>query len=338
MALDPKSFQERRIYPDMRYIDDNMILQQDFRNAPIRGPISPTRSSTKLMRQISALGMEDPIFCTTEDVPDHPSNIFADMGLEDIPSDMLDLMSVASDPTATRGAGLDESFLQLNLTCFMQTPSSLLASSNESSFKKNINDQCNKKNVLDAPPKLIEDACVDSGAPRGFSITRDNNATPPPSKRKIGIIHSQSAAYRIKANQCNSANSLLRKDGLFVSSEHNSNKKYVRQNKDPWNASVPSLDVNGVFSCSNHSKLDAKANYSSNCAMHDPLLMEAALALELQQSRGNSFVTRDIIEMAKTQHSVDTSFAQKQATNAAVKSSPPKERRVLPTLSGLFSP
>jgi hypothetical protein len=329
MALDPKSFQERRVYPDMRYIDDNMIHQQDFRNAPIRGPISPTRSSTKLMRQISALGMEDPIFCTTEDVPEHPSNIFADMGLDDVPSDMLDLMSVASDPTATHGAGLDESFLQLNLTCFMQTSSSQI---DERSFKA-PKGHSSKNNMFEAPPQLIEDTSDTSGTARGFSILRDKSVPLPLSKRKIGLIHSQSAAHRIKASQSNQLTSSRMKDGLCVSREHHSFKKPVRQNKDPWNASIPSLDMNGVFSCSNHSsKLDAKADYSSNCAMHDPLLVEAALALQQQHSRG----IKQIVEISNDQHPIEKSLLQKQA--AATYSPPPKERRVLPTLSGLFSP
>ena len=324
MALDPRSFQERKIHPDMRYIYDNMILQQDFQNAPIRGPISPTRSSTKLMRQISALGMEDPIFCTTEEVPEHPSNIFADMGLDDVPSDMLDLMSIASDPTATRGAGLDESFLQINLSCFMQTPSSLL---DESPFKGS-KDQCSKNHSFEAPPQLIEDTSNSSGTARGFSIGRDNCAAMPLSKRKIGIIHSQSAAHRIKANQSNQMSSLRMNDGLFAPSEQQSFKKSVRQSKDQWNASIPSLDVNVVLSCSNHtSKLDNKANYSSNCAMHDPLLVEAALALQKQQIRGS----KQIFEVTENQ-----SFAPKLGT--ATTSSTSKERRVLPTLSGIFPP
>ena len=327
MALDPRSFQERRVYPDMRYIDDSMMQQHDFQTAPIRGPISPTRSSTKLMRQISALGMEDPIFCTTEDVPEHPSNIFADMGLDDVPSDMLDLMSVASDPTATRGAGLDESLLQLNFTCFMETSSSLL----DENSRKTTQERSSKKSLFGSPPQLMEDTSNSSGTAR--AILRENIAPMPLSKRKVGIIHSQSAAHRIKANQCNKTNSLRMKDGLFVSSEHQSFKKSVRQNKDAWNASIPSLDVNGVFSCSSHSaKLDIKADYSSNCAMHDPLLVEAALALQPQQFRGVKQATID----SENHHSKDKALTEKQAV--ILHSGAPKERRLLPTLSGLFSP
>jgi hypothetical protein len=324
MALDHRTFQERKVFPDMRFIDE----QQDFRNAPIRGQISPTRSSTKLMRQISGLGMEDPIFCTTEDVPEHPSNIFADMGLDDVPSDMVDLMSVASDPTATCGDGLDETLLQLNHICFIQTSASLL---NDSSFQK-TQGQDDRRKTFEVPPQLLEDNSNSSRSPRGFSILRDNCAPMPHSKRKLGIIHSQSAAHRIRANRNNPLNSSRMIDELFVSSEHNGSKKLEHQKKDPWNASIPSLDVNGVFSCSNHSsKMDSKADYSSNCAMHDPLLVEAALALQKQQSgRSNR-----IIKMTSYQNVIDEGCPDKKA--AAVHSSTPKERRVLPTLSGIFS-
>jgi hypothetical protein len=96
---------------------------------PIRRTILPSRSQTKLMRQVSALGMEDPVFRTTEQgPPHHPSNIYDDMGVTHLPVDMMDMVSVASDPTAT----LHEGFL--DLTLFQQslattTNSSLLESS-----------------------------------------------------------------------------------------------------------------------------------------------------------------------------------------------------------------
>ena len=314
MALDPKSFIERKHFPDMRYIENSMAQNQDCRHSPIRGPISPSRSSTKLMRQISALGMEDPIFCTTEDVPEHPSNIFDDMGLDDVPSDMLDLMSVASDPTATDGAGLDESFLQLNRVYIM-----------ESSFLESMKKQCNESQ---ATLKLAEDM-----SDRGFSILRDNKGPKHISKRRIGMIHSQSAAHRIQSNQSNRLNSFKRPNDLFVSSDHPiSYGGNECSKKDPWNASMVSVDVNGVLSCSYHSKFDDKANYSSNCAMKDPLLMEAALALERQQSRR---AAASKVELSHTRHSTDPPSL---TPTGGTSSSPPKERRVLPTLSGLFSP
>ena len=59
--------------------------------------IAPSKKNRQLMRQVSALGMEDPVFGTTEDGPQHPSNIFDDMSLGDVPEDMRDLVSIASD-------------------------------------------------------------------------------------------------------------------------------------------------------------------------------------------------------------------------------------------------
>jgi hypothetical protein len=71
--------------------------------------ISPTLSRKNLMRQVSGLGMEDPVFRTSKDdgSPEHPSNIFDDMSFSDVPEDMRDLVSIVSDPTAIRGLGLD---------------------------------------------------------------------------------------------------------------------------------------------------------------------------------------------------------------------------------------
>lgn len=70
--------------------------------------IAPSKKNRQLMRQVSALGMEDPVFGTTEDGPKHPSNIFDDMSLGDVPQDMRDLVSIASDPTADVGGGIDQ--------------------------------------------------------------------------------------------------------------------------------------------------------------------------------------------------------------------------------------
>ena len=71
-----------------------------------RNVIEPTTSNHRLMRQMSALGMEDPVFgATPEDCPRHPSNIFDDMSIHDVPEDMRDMVSIASDPTADERRG-----------------------------------------------------------------------------------------------------------------------------------------------------------------------------------------------------------------------------------------
>jgi hypothetical protein len=99
--------------------------QQQGKNGPMIGPgamhmfrkppvamgdiISASVSRKNLMRQVSGLGMEDPVFRTSKDdgSPEHPSNIFDDMSFSDVPEDMRDLVSIVSDPTAARGVGLD---------------------------------------------------------------------------------------------------------------------------------------------------------------------------------------------------------------------------------------
>ena len=63
--------------------------------------IEPTSQQKQLMRKVSALGMEDPVFGTIDNhlKPLHASCIFDDMDFEDIPEDMKDIIPVASDHT-----------------------------------------------------------------------------------------------------------------------------------------------------------------------------------------------------------------------------------------------
>lgn len=77
--------------------------------------IAPSKESLKLMRRIGALGMEDPVFGTYNRGPSHPSQIFDDMSLGDVPTDMRSLMSVASDPTAEMDNGVDLSLFHSSL-------------------------------------------------------------------------------------------------------------------------------------------------------------------------------------------------------------------------------
>jgi hypothetical protein len=67
----------------------------------VRGVIVVSVRKKQLMRKISALGQEDPVF---GDIPDdmnplHASIIFADMDFADVPEDMRDLLTLASDKT-----------------------------------------------------------------------------------------------------------------------------------------------------------------------------------------------------------------------------------------------
>jgi hypothetical protein len=68
------------------------------------GIIAPTRRQRQLMRQVSGLGLEDPVFgkhLSFDDSFDkkHASFIFDDMDINDIPEDMRDMISLASDRT-----------------------------------------------------------------------------------------------------------------------------------------------------------------------------------------------------------------------------------------------
>lgn len=93
-----------------------------------RSEITASPSARQLMRQVSGLGMEDPVFGTPpppssqsstqgdEQQFFHPSLIFDDMSIGDIPQDMRDLISVASDPTATHDEGIDTFVYQQSLS------------------------------------------------------------------------------------------------------------------------------------------------------------------------------------------------------------------------------
>lgn len=86
--------------------------------------ISPTKSSRRLMRQISGLGMEDPVFGGTTATAmmeetsftstTHMMMMFDDMGFDDLPKDMRDAVSVASDPTAAYSRAVQQHLLALD--------------------------------------------------------------------------------------------------------------------------------------------------------------------------------------------------------------------------------
>ena len=108
-AMDNLEISKRLGYDDV----DCYASPKQKETKPVEKPkerytiISPTKSKKALMRQVSALGMEDPVFQTKEKNPEHPSaNIFDDMGVEDMPKGMEDLLSVASDPTDDQVRGL----------------------------------------------------------------------------------------------------------------------------------------------------------------------------------------------------------------------------------------
>lgn len=74
------------------------------------GVVQPTKEQQQLMRKISALGMYDPVFGNVhKDMikVNHASMIFDDMDLNDVPQDMRDMVTLASDRTDPAGTDRD---------------------------------------------------------------------------------------------------------------------------------------------------------------------------------------------------------------------------------------
>jgi hypothetical protein len=301
------------------------------REVPLRGKINPTRSSARLMRQVSALGMEDPVFRNTKDETDASNNhnIFDDMGFTDLPSDMMDMMSIASDPTAVKGKGLDEAFMEMNLprpNGLRRIPSLVEHSSYDhpdGSFPK------------------MEDTSNSSYTANAFSLVRENSAPSNFSKRKLGIKqtsgqmiggnHGGSLSRRSGTPRHLSASAIHKKPDFLDGNDHpvhmkNSN---CRVNKEQWKGSNPSMNLKEVFTGSRRTVGSGKMDQSSRS--RDTLLAEAAMALEQQ---GQTFVNSSLIEMAKSQRS--NNLSDSIYVTDSVSTDEPKERRVLPTLSGLF--
>ncbi|KAL3921374.1 MAG: hypothetical protein SGILL_002776 [Bacillariaceae sp.] len=71
------------------------------RGTEVRGYVAPSTKQRQLMRKVSGLGMEDPVFSAlaAKQRPKRNPNIFDDMDLDDVPEDMRDMFSVASDGT-----------------------------------------------------------------------------------------------------------------------------------------------------------------------------------------------------------------------------------------------
>ena len=80
--------------------------------------IEPTGQQKQLMRKVSALGLEDPVFGNVDNQlrPRHASMLFDDMDFADVPKDMRDILSVVSDHT-------DE--VVVDKRCFVNQPAKI---------------------------------------------------------------------------------------------------------------------------------------------------------------------------------------------------------------------
>eukprot|EP00536_Pseudo-nitzschia_multiseries_P003221 jgi/Psemu1/301826/fgenesh1_kg.48_\ len=95
--------------PDVPPASSQFTQQKDppgiTRNgSEVRGIIAPSRHQKQMMRQVSGLGLEDPVFggrdfYDTSIKGEHASFFLEDMGIDDLPEDMRDMISLASDRT-----------------------------------------------------------------------------------------------------------------------------------------------------------------------------------------------------------------------------------------------
>lgn len=339
-------------------IEQILNFAQEMMNSPerrgdrkaVQRIISPTKTGTRLMRQISGLGMEDPVFRTNECGPEHPSNIFDDMSVGDIPSDMLDMVSVASDPTAAQGAGLDFAFFQLILE------------STENYFE--AGNRKKRPSLLDATPTSKVE----------FQKSSLLHSTESPTRRMDETSNSASPPIGSSTNETSHLFSKLKSKSETDRPVTTASEKCLRktgprcilnsatrgpQIQKEIHRSLPSIDLEAAYRESEvriSSSVTKEAIYnketgSSNYPSHtmNAMLVEAAHAMEEQ---GSHIVGRKLIEAAKCQHAISSSLrgpiqldggipavgnAVSDANVVDKKAADyPIRRRVMPTLSGLF--
>jgi hypothetical protein len=103
------------------------------------GFIEPTKQQRQLMRKISALGLEDPVFGNIHEElrPRHASNIFEDMDFADVPEDMRDMLSLASDHTDPVGG--EDYILESPVQDWSETKQSAALTSSSRSLRHQTN-------------------------------------------------------------------------------------------------------------------------------------------------------------------------------------------------------
>lgn len=297
----------------------------------IRRVISPTRSKHQLMRQVSALGMEDPVFQTVEDGPAHPSNIFDDMGVQDIASDCRDMVSVASDHTAEKDKGLDMELFHMSL--------------NQTGPKSR------RPSLRDFPESRIESRTLlaqqDSDQTPGMEETDNSESTKQHGSKDSLSLSPMRVVQKVSA----------------VRNSPNRRRSSPRvRKKAPMRHSLTSLDREAVLGASaacslaledvfGASKTKGMLTDSSNCdaSNTDTLLAEAAEAAKAQGASCS-----ELIEIAKHQHTSSLSLMsapvhrERRRSHIKPKQRPPTIKedsknemsaprpRIMPTLSGIF--
>jgi hypothetical protein len=299
---------------------------------PIRRTILPSRSQTKLMRQVSALGMEDPVFRTTEQgPPHHPSNIYDDMGITHLPVDMMDMVSVASDPTAT----LHEGFLDLTLFQQSLANSSLLESSTAAALHSLNSSLLYGGHVAAAAatpvspeqPMIVShttnaacpmDIVTTTRPTRDQASQRGNGSIVMDITAPVLVPHNRSSRHNSTAimtthwNQSSPIKSeTTRSQTSYASSylqqQHRKEKGQQQCDQPQMGASLPSLDLDAVFAHQVATSTAPTTIPNHGHSAHHPtnntdlLLAEAAQALEQQGHGSSSAACAALIQAAKRQ-------------------------------------
>jgi hypothetical protein len=262
------------------------------------------------MRQVSGLGMEDPVFRTTEITPKHPSLVFDDMGLDDIPEDMQDLISIASDPTAASGKGLDRNFFSSCLNGREKTRPSIMDNNlliGERTLSELYDSESLDKITFAKPQLQSDELCPLEDSSVSYSLSSMNSQ----------IINKE------RERDCRKGKTLKLHDSSLRSSETDG-----------------SIELDGILfdkrSCSS-AYCRVKKKYAQQCDSFkstDNLLLEAAQAME--KSEDKRLISRELIDMAKRQHT----WKPKNIDLENPRGFPIIERRrsvTVPTMNGIFA-
>jgi hypothetical protein len=283
------------------------------------------------MRQVSALGMEDPVFRTMEQgPPHHPSNIYDDMGITHLPVDMMDMVSVASDPTAT----LHEGFLDLTLFQQSLANSSLLESSTAAAALHSLNSSLlhgGNVTAAAAPVSPEQPMIVSTNTACPMDIvttTRPLSQRDQASQRGNGTVEDITAPILVPHhrsrnhstaimtthwNQALSSSSPIKSETTRSQTSYASSYLQQQHRKEkghhcePMGASLPSLDLDAVFAHQVATSTVPTTIPIHHSAHHHPtnntdlLLAEAAQALEQQGHGSSSAACAALIQAAKRQ-------------------------------------
>jgi hypothetical protein len=292
----------------------NSTASNPTRKTGIRRLISPSRSGLRAMRQVSALGMEDPIFQTDEEGPAHPSNIFSDMGVADIASDCYDMVSVASDHTADSNDGLDREFFNMSLT--------QVAAQSPVKQRPSIRDFNPESSLLEC----------DIGMPHMEETDHSGSTSQQKAVRSRNPASSQPFAHHARTYS------------------PAGKKKASQQTMKAMHLSAASLDLAGVFGASRAQHLCADENKLDNLLLEaaEAAVAEGSSCSELIEAARHQH--RPTPASTKTMPSENGESPKKsikfrsvtgnEVTRVNKVSTSPRPRprpRMMPTLSGIFA-